>query len=154
MTAEEKNKSVTDLFEQAMKNYEQALKTGLKLQEEAARMWTTILPQSNSLQDLERRMKLMADEILPQTQKSIEEGLKLVEQNSRASVELLKKAVAAAQSGSALDAQAKWLGFWESSLNAMRDNALALSQANARAVDTWMGFARKVSVTPQPGSKA
>lgn len=143
MATEEKTKAVTDLFEQAMKSYEQALKTGLKLQEESTRMWTGLFSQAGTPPDWQKKSKALSEDAVAQTQKNLEECLKLIEQNSRASVELLKKAVAASQATSVQDGQTKLIGLWESSLNTLRDSALSVSQANARAVEAWMGLARK-----------
>jgi len=143
MTTEEKTKPVTDLFEQAMKSYEQALKTGVKMQEESAKVFSNLVNQSSSPQDWQKKMKSVADDFVPQTQKSVEEGLKLIEQTSKASVDLLKKAVAAGQPTSATDAQAKMLGLWEASLNAMRDTAVSVTQANNKAIESWVAYARK-----------
>jgi translation initiation factor 2 alpha subunit (eIF-2alpha) len=145
MSPEEKTKPVMDLFEQAMRNYEQALKTGLRFQEESSRLWTGLLGQSAAPADWQKRVKTMTDEFLPQAEKSLEESLKVVEQNSRAGVELMKKAIATAQATSAHDAQTKFLSFWEASLGALRDNAAAVTQANSRTAETWMKYVRKSS---------
>lgn len=143
MTTEDKTKPVTEMYEQAMKNYEQALKTGLKMQEESAKIWTGILNQGTSPQDWQKKTKAIADDIIPQTQKAVDDGLKVIEQNSRTSVELLKKAVAAGQATSVQDAQTKLLSFWETSLNAMRDSAVAVTQANNKALENWVAYVRK-----------
>ena len=143
MTTEEKTKPVTELFEQATKNYEQALKTGLKLQEESGKWWTSLFNQVSSPQDWQKKVKATFDDIIPQTQKTIDETLKLVEQNSRTSVELFRKAVAAAQSTSPQDAQTKFLGVWEASLNALRDTTQAVVQNNTKAIESWIEFVRK-----------
>jgi hypothetical protein len=143
MTTEDKTKPVTDLFEQAMRNYEQALKTGVKLQEESAKLFTSLFNQTTSPQDWQRRMKSMTDDLVPQTQKTIDEGLKIIEQTSRTSVELLKKAVATGQPTTFQDAQAKFLSLWEASLNAARDTAVSITQANNKAIESWVAFARK-----------
>ena len=116
MTTEQKTKPVTDLFEQAMKSYEQALKTGVKMQEESAKVFSDLVTQATSPQDWQKQMKSVTDDFIPQTQKTVDEGLKLIEQTSKSSVELLKKAVAVGQPTSAPDAQAKMLGLWEASL--------------------------------------
>jgi len=154
MTTEEKTKPVTDLFDQAMKSYEQALKTGVKMQEESAKCFSNLVNQTTSPQDWQKRMKAMTDEFIPQTQKTVDEGLKLVEQAGRASVELLKKAVAAGQPTSVQDAQAKFLGLWEASLNAMRDTAVSVTQANNKAIESWVSYARKNSEPATAGAKA
>jgi len=154
MTTEEKTKSGTDLFDQAMKSYEQAMKTGAKLQEESARFFSNLVGQTSSPQDWQKRAKTMMHDFIPQTQKVVDEGLKLIEQTSRTSVELLKKAVAAGQPTSAPDAQAKFLGLWEASLNAMRDTAVSVTQANNKAVESWVAYARKNCEAAAPGTKA
>lgn len=143
MPTEDKSKHPADLFEQAMKNFEQALKAGLKLQEESARLWTQLLNQA-APPDAQKRWKALSEEFMTQTQKSLEEGVRVIEQNGRSSVDLLRKALAAAEPGSIQDAQSRLVGFWEGSLAALRDSALAVSQANARAAESWMACGRKL----------
>jgi hypothetical protein len=154
MTTEDKTRPVSDLFDQAMKSYEQAMKTGVKLQEESARFFSNLVGQTASPQDWQKRAKTMMDEFIPQTQKTVDEGLKLIEQTSRTSIELLKKAVAAGQPTSAQDAQARFLGLWEASLNAMRDTAVSITQANNKAIESWVAYARKNSEPAAAGAKA
>ena len=149
MTTEDKTKPGNetkpgnDLFDQALRNYEQALKTGLKLQEDSLRTWTGLVNQSTTPQDLQKRVKALAEEVIPQTQKVIEDNLKLVEQTSRTSIELLKKAAATAQATTVQDGQSRFLSFCEASLSAVRDTTVAITQANAKAVETWVGYAKK-----------
>lgn len=151
--SDEKTKPVAELFEQAMKNYEQALKTGLKVQEESARWCVGLLSQAATPQEWQKKMKAIADDVLPQTQKSVEESLKLIEKNSRATIDLLKKAAAVAQSGTPQEAQSKFLGLWEASFNAVRDTAQTVTQANTRALEAWLDFVRK-SAEPEAKAKA
>jgi hypothetical protein len=152
MTTEQKTKPVTDLFDQALKSYEQALKTGVKMQEESAKVFSDLVTQATSPQDWQKQMKSVTDDFIPQTQKAVDEALKLIEQTSKSSVELLKKAVAGGQPTTAPEAQAKLLGLWEASLNAMRDTAVSVTQANNKAIESWVAYARK---TAEPaGSKA
>jgi hypothetical protein len=143
MPSEEKTKQAADLYDQAMKSFEQALKAALKLQEESARLWSRLASQAASPLDWQKRARTAAEELIPQTQKSLEEFIKVIEQNSALSIELMKKALAMPQSASLLEAQEKWLGFWEASLNAVRDGALSVMQANARGVESWIASARK-----------
>ena len=154
MTTNEKTKPVTDLFDEAMKSYEQAMKTGVKLQEESARFFSNLVGQTTSPQDWQKRIKTMMDDFIPQTQKVVDEGLKLIEQTSRTSVELLKKAVASGQPSSVPDAQAKFLGLWEASLNAMRDTAVSITQANNKAIESWVAYARKNGGATAGGTSA
>lgn len=153
MKTDEQTKPVNELLEQALKNYEQAWKTGARLQEESARFFTNFVTQSAAVQDWPKRVKAMTDEFIPQTQKSMDDGLKQLETNSRASVELLKKAVSVAQAASPQEAQARLLGLWEASLNTMRDTMVTVTQSHQKAVESWMSYARKTgepASTPAP----
>src|SRR5512133_675785 len=90
------SKPVSELYEQAMGNYEQALRTGLRFQEESGKWLTTMLDQASCPQDWQRWVRAMSDRFIPETQKHMEDNLKMVEQNSRIGVDLMKKAFEAA----------------------------------------------------------
>jgi hypothetical protein len=154
MTTEEKTKPVTDLFEQAMKSYEQALKTGMKLQEDSAKCFSNLVSQTTTPQDWQKRMKTMTHDFIPQSQKNVDEALKIIEQTGKTSIELLKKAVESGQSVSVQDAQTKFLGLWEASLNAMRDTALSVTQANQKSIESWLAYVRKTTEPAMAGAKS
>ena len=44
----------SEMFDQALKNYEQALRTGVKVQEEAGKCWTKLLNQAASPPDWQK----------------------------------------------------------------------------------------------------
>jgi len=142
----DKEKPAAEMAEKAMRNYEQALRTGVKLQEEAGRWWTTMLNQTTSAQDWQKRvtnLTSVANGVMPVAQKRMEEVMELMEKNSRTGAELMKKAVDAAQSPAIAESQAKWIEVWTSSLGAVRSNAEALTEINTRVIDSWIDFARK-----------
>lgn len=151
-TTDDKTKPVNELMDQALKNYEQAWKTGARMQEESTRLFTNLVTQVTGPQDWSKRVKAVADEWVPQTQKSLDEGLKVMEQNSRASVELLKKAVSAAQASTPQEAQARFLGLWEASLNTMRESVASFTQSQQKAVESWMTCARKTAEAAAPAA--
>jgi hypothetical protein len=153
MTAEDKTKPIADLFDQAAKNYEQVLKTGLKLQQESAKLWTGVLGESG-VPDVQGKCKALLDDLVPQTQKNINECLKLIEQNSRASVDLLKKAVAVTQSSSVQDSQAKVLNLWETSWNTACETTQAITQANTKAMETCIEYFRKNGMPAETAAKS
>jgi len=68
-----------------------------------------------------------------------------MEKNGRASAELMKKAVDAAQTPVISESQAKWMEFWTSSMGAVRSNTEALTEMGVKAVDSWVNFVRKNS---------
>jgi len=140
-STEDKAKPVTDLFEQVMNSYEQALKTGVKMQEESMKYFSNLVSHNSSSQDWQKQMKTMTDEFFPQTQKTVDAGLKLIEQTNRSGVELLRKVVAASQPTSVHDAQAKYLGLWAASLDVMRDTTVAMTQASNKVIGSWFSYA-------------
>ena len=142
----DRTKPVSELFDQAMSSYEQAFRTGLRLQEESGKWWTTLLEQTGRTREWQRTIRTMANELLPEAQKRLEDGLRLVEQNSRASFELLrlfKKSVEVPQTNPLAESQTKLLSFWEASLNSMKDSAQAVATANTQALESWMELFRK-----------
>ena len=139
---------VSEVTDKAMKNFEHALRTGVKLQEEAARCWTTVLNQSTSAHDWQKQIANytnVANGVLPATQKQIEGVMDLMEKNTRTSVELIKKAIDAAQSPSPTESQNKWLDVYTSSLGAVRSTTEAVAQLNAQAIDSCINYLRRTN---------
>jgi hypothetical protein len=153
MTTKDKAQNY-ELFEQALKNYEQALQAGLKLQQESAKWWTDLLAQSGSPQEWQARFNELASESMVAAQKRMEENLKLVEQSSRTGIDLLKQAVDATKVDSVSTGQAKLQELWEASLAALRANATAINQANTKLVESCIQFAPKVKTAAAPRAAA
>ena len=142
----EKNENpASEILDQGLKNYEQALRTGLKVQEEAGKCWAKLLNQAASPQDLQKRITSLANDLIPANQKSMEGCLALLDQNSRSSVELIKKGMETAQATNYPDIQAKVVEFCESSLKSLKANTQAIVDINAKAIDSWMAFVKKAS---------
>jgi hypothetical protein len=145
----------SDVFEQAIKNYEQTLRAGLKLQEEAGRWWGNLLNQATSAQDLQKRIVAITNEVIAPAQKRMEEYLKVVEDNNRTSVDLMKKAVEVGQVTNPKESQAKLADFCDVSLNALKANSAAVAQINGKMIDSWIGFVKKNIAEPvQPAAHA
>ena len=144
----EREKEMSDMTGKAIKNYDQIVKTALRVQEEASRYWTSLLSRSASAQDWQRPVSAftaMASGVLPQAQKRMQEVLELAENNTKASVELMKKAAEAMQTPGLAERQARWMDLWATSLGTARSNAEAVMQMSSRAVDSWINFVQKSS---------
>jgi hypothetical protein len=142
----QKTKPLSDAADKAMRNYEQAVRTGLKLQEEAAHLWTNVLNQSASPQDWQKRFSgatTVANGVLPAAQRRMQDVVDLMEQNTKASTDLLKKAAEVCQTTSLPECQTKWLDFCAASVDLARTNLEAVTQINSRAVDSWIDYIRK-----------
>jgi hypothetical protein len=147
-TTKDKEHSVNQLADQALKNYEQVLHTGLRMQEEAVRCWTSMFNTASSGDEWHKpfnNLTSATNDMLPLTHQRMAEMLGLMEKNSRTGADLMKKAVDAAQTSVPAESQAKWIDFWSSSMGAARSNAEALTQIGARAMDSWIDFVRQNS---------
>jgi hypothetical protein len=144
----------TELFEQAIKNYDQAFQAALKAQEDAVTWLLDCAGKVQAPKDWQKRWNASVSESLPVVQKRIEESLRLVEQSSRTSIELLKQAYDTAKVDSGSAAQSKVQELWEASLQTVRTNAQALTQLNAKAVESWVQCAQKCFETPAAKNKA
>jgi len=136
-------KMMAEMLEQAIDTYNSAFKTGVRMQEEVARWWTDLLGDASPVQDWQKRTQAMIADAIPLAQKTAEEGLRVIDQNYRNSLDLLKKVFDAAQSDSVADARDRMQTLWEASLGTLRTNAQALVQANAKAMESWSEFVRK-----------
>lgn len=148
MGTSDTHKPLTAMADQARSNYEHAVRTGQKFQEEAGQWWTRMLSQAMTTNDWQRqftRLTAMTTSVMPLAQRRLEEVMQFVETNSRAGAELMKKAADAAQTSSIAESQAKWMDFWSSSMKAVQSNIEAATEFSTRAIDSWIQFVRKNS---------
>ena len=153
----EREKVLSNVADKAMRNYDQIIRTGLKIQEEASRCWTSLMTQTASTHDWQRpasAFATMANGVLPQAQRRMQEVLELAEKNTRSSMDLMRKTAEALQAPGIAERQAKWMDVWSATLGAARSNADAMMQISTRMMDTWLDFAQKTSETPMREAKA
>jgi len=139
-------KPISEMADSTLKNYQQALHTSLKLQEEAGRWWSSMLNQTPLTHDWQKRLNSvtgMASHLVLLAQRRMEDVIELMEKNGRTNAELMKQAVDAAQTPAGAESQAKWVEFWTSSLGAVRSNTEAVSEMSSKAIDGWIDFVRK-----------
>src|SRR6516225_6747021 len=104
----EKANPFQDMAEQAVKNCEQAMRNGLKLQEEASKWWNNLAGQTGTAQDWQKRFSnatSVATHFTTAAQKRAEELLDLTEKNARAGVDLAKKAAEVMQAPGLTESQ-------------------------------------------------
>lgn len=134
---------VTGMFDQAVSTFGDALKAGVKIQEEVGKWWSDAMDQTGPAQEWQKKSRSIVSEAIPAAQKNAEEWLKVVEQNYRRSMELLKKAFDQTPAASSKDMQARTQDLWEASLDVIRDNAQAMSEANMKMMELWAGVLQK-----------
>lgn len=133
----------TNLFDQAVQSFGDALKAGVKIQEDVAKWWSDVLDQGNAVNEFQKRSRAIVNEALPVAQRNAEEWLKVIEQNYRRGMELLKKAMNTEQGANAADMRARSQELWEASIEAIRDSAQAMAQVNVKMMEQWADILRK-----------
>lgn len=132
-----KTKTATDLFEEAYKSFDQALKTGIQVQEDTVKMWKDLLGKTSSPTEFQAKFVEMAEGVFPAAKKRMDDALKLIEENYKTSTDLLQQAMKVWQPGSITETQNRIQGLWETSLSAARSNAQAVVKTNQQILDTW-----------------
>lgn len=123
-------RAVSDMAGTTLKSYEQAFRIGLKVQEEAARWWNSMLGQTALVQGWQKRSPKPAGPAgspLPAAHERMGEFMNWIQKSQSAGTALLQKALAAAQAPNLAESQAKWLDFWAFSLDTLCANAEALT---------------------------
>jgi hypothetical protein len=155
-TSTHSEKPLTDMAEAARKNYEQAVRTGQKWQEEAGQWWSRMMG-SGGAADWQKQVAQftnLASQGMPLAQARFEDALQLMEKNTRVSADLMKKAIEASQTPRLSECQAKWVDFWTSGLKAMQSNVEAVTELSTKAIDSWLDFVHKNSQVVQPSRAA
>lgn len=153
MTAEEKTtRPFADLVNETTRNYEHVVRNAFKVQQESLRWWGAMLGATTP--NGQSQSKTFIDELLPHTQRSMNEWLKVWEENSRASVELFKKSVAMAQADSLQDAQNKATSLWEAAARAAADTTQAITHATTKSFGVSLEMMRKAATAAEAGTRS
>jgi hypothetical protein len=131
---------VSKLFEEAIRNYELALKTGIQLQEESTKLWREVLTETPNPLEFQEKLDALATDAFPTLRKKMEESVELVQANTKTSMELFHKAVEVYQASSFKEGQGKVLDLWDASLGALRANVNTMVKTNTEIINYWTKF--------------
>jgi hypothetical protein len=135
----------TEIFSQAMKSYEQALRTGVKLQEDTAKWLTSFCQQPPWTHELQKQMGSVVSQTIPAIQRNMEESLRLIDMVNKTTLNLLKKSTngSSPAAAAAAEVQPEMQRLWQSSLSVMQSNMKSLTDTQTKAVESWTEFMRK-----------
>lgn len=141
---------VSHLFEESLKSFDTAVKTGVKMQQDLTKVWADALAKVDPTGGIDARTQAVLDEAFPTAQKSVEECLKLIDKATQTSMDLMKKAISGGAVQSIPEMKARTQEVWEASLAALRTNAQAMVDANSRVLDAWMQLGAKAAAKAKP----
>src|SRR6516162_4679590 len=107
MSVTEAKKAASETFAQvfhdAMRNYEEALKSGIKLQEESVNLWKDLLTKLGSPEELQAKLEAMRAEAFPKARERMEEWVETFNRTSKQTIDLFGKTLSVYQATSVTD---------------------------------------------------
>lgn len=142
-TAAKPQESVNAMFEEAMKCYEQALQTGIQLQEESVKLWKDLLKQAGTPEDFQKKLEEMTADAFPEARQKMESFLEEFLDKSKTSMDLFTKSLQVYQSKSIAEGTTRMQDLLESSLTALRTNVHTILNTNAKVMESWTDLVDK-----------
>src|SRR5271166_577168 len=129
--------TIDEVFHEAMRTYEKALKSGIQLQEESVNLWKDLLTQLGSPEEFQAKLESMTADAFPQARKRMEEFVETFNRMSNQTIDLFEKTLGVYQATSVTDAQRRVQDLIESSLSAVRVNVHSALNTNAKIIASW-----------------
>jgi hypothetical protein len=145
MSAEATQKATSEtidkVFQEAMRSYENALKSGIQVQEESVNLWKDLLTKLGSPQDFQAKLESMTADAFPKARERMEEFVETFNRTSSQTVSLFEKTLSVYQATSVPDAQRRMHDLIESSLATLRVNVHSALNTNAKIIASWKELA-------------
>ena len=135
--AETTSQTFSEVFDEAMRSYEKALKAGIQLQEESVNLWKDLLTKLGSPEEFQAKLESMTADAFPQARKRMEEFVETFNRTSKQTMDLFEKTLGVYQATSVTDAQRRVQDLIESSLSTLRVNVHSALNTNAKIIASW-----------------
>ena len=129
--------TIDELFHEAMRSYEKALKAGIQLQEESVNLWKDLLTKLGSAEQFQAKLEAMRADAFPQARVRMEEFVETFNRTSNQTIDLFEKTLGVYQATSVTEAQRRVQDLIESSLTTLRANVHSALNTNAKIIASW-----------------
>jgi hypothetical protein len=156
-TNKEKNMSdspsvyIEEILRESIDNYEKALKSGIKLQENTINNWKDVLPKFGSLEEFKAKveefkakLEELGAEVLPAARKQLDEVVATLSRTSEQVLSLSEKTVSVYTAPTLPEAQSRLKEVTESYFAAARENLKIAFDANTRVIGYWSELAGRL----------
>ena len=126
-----------EVFREAIRSYEKALKSGIQLQEESVNLWKDVLTKLGSPAELQAKLESMTADAFPQARTRMEEFVETFNRTSNQTIDLFEKTLGVYQATSVTEAQRRVQDLIESSLTTLRINVHSALNTNAKIIASW-----------------
>ena len=128
------SEAMDKVFQEAMRCYEKALKSGIQLQEESVNLWKDLLTKLVSPEEFQAKLEAMTADAFPKARQRMEEFVETFHRMSNQTIDLFEKTLGVYQATSVPDAQRRMQDLIESSLAALRVNVRSALDTNAKII--------------------
>src|ERR1700757_5540399 len=129
--------SFDEIFREALRSYEKALKSGIQLQEESVNLWKDLLTKLGSPEEFQAKFESMTADAFPKARERMGEFVETFNRTSNQTIDLFQKTLGVYQATSVPDAQRRVQDLIESSLSALRVNVHSALSTNAKIIADW-----------------
>src|SRR5580700_1659599 len=95
--------TIDEVFHEAMRSYEKALKSGIQLQEESVNLWKDLLTKLGSPEEFQAKLEAMTEDVFPKARKRMEEFVETFNRTSNQTIDLFEKTMGVYQATSVPD---------------------------------------------------
>src|SRR6202795_4783281 len=82
--------TIDEVFHEAMRSYEKALKSGIQLQEESVNLWKDLLTKLGSPEEFQAKLEAMTADAFPKARKRMEEFVETFNRTSNQTIDLFE----------------------------------------------------------------
>ena len=139
--------NLSELYRNALEQFESALKTGVKIQEESIKVLTSWAKEPPLMPDWTQKAQSNIMEMISAMPERFEEAMRLMNEQSKNAMDLLHKGFEAGRSTNVAEAQEKVRELWEMTLGVLRTNIHTLLKTQSQAIHKWEELAGSMTGT-------
>jgi len=129
--------NIEEILRDSFGNYEKALESGIKLQEDTINRWKDVLGKLGSMEELQAKLEELSAEVVPTARKQLEEVVATLSRTSDQVISLSEKTVSVYKAPTLPEAQSRLKDLTESYFTIARENLKIALDANARVIGCW-----------------
>jgi hypothetical protein len=135
------SETIDKVFQEAMRSYENALKSSIQVQEESMNLWKNLLGRLGSPEEFQAKLESMTADAFPKARQRMEEFVETFNRTSNQTMDLFEKTLSVYRATSVPDGQRRMHDLIESSLAALRVNVHSALNTNAKIIADWKELA-------------
>jgi len=141
--------TTNQLFHEALLDYERALESGIRLQEDSVKLSKQLLAKIGTPEAVQAKLDALSADVFPKARKALKEyvetvsiGVMFANRIGGQTLDLAGKSLGICQSTSIAEAQTRAQALFEEATATGRENARTLLNANLKIIGWWTDLAQ------------